>query len=163
MDYRFLRTQGHRCTLLILKVYLRQIILTYVVQVMRYQKYTPSPHLAAFVECYFVWEKRDPLTVPLRIESPPAGFGSIVFNLGNDYRVRTAKTNRIAPTAFLTGQATTHYELELAGRIGMVGVVFRPAGLHSLFGLPMYEFTNERVSLFDVLGTLIGSLPDQLA
>ena len=130
---------------------------------MRYQKFVPAPHLAPFVECYFVWEKRDQLAAPLRIESPPTGFGSMVFNLGDDYRVRTAKADCIAPTAFLSGQATTRYELELTGRISMVGVVFRPAGLNSLFGLPMYEFTDERVALSDVLGFQLGSLPDQLA
>ena len=115
------------------------------------------------MECYFAWEKRDPLTTLLRIETPPAGFGSMVFNLGDGYRVRTAKTTQLVPTAFLTGQATAHYELELAGRIGMVGVVFRPAGIHSLFGLTMYEFTDERVALSDALGTRLGQLPDQLA
>lgn len=129
---------------------------------MRYQKFTPAPHLAPFVECYFVWKKRNPLAVPLRIESPPSGFGSMVFNLGDGYRVRTAKADRIVPTAFLAGQATTRYELELTGCINMVGVVFRPAGLHSLFGLPMYEFTDERVSLSDALGPRVGTLPDQL-
>ncbi|WP_240163701.1 DUF6597 domain-containing transcriptional factor [Spirosoma taeanense] len=130
---------------------------------MRYQKFAPAPHLAPFVECYFIWEKRDQLTAPLRIESPPSGFGSMVFNLGDAYRVRTARTDQIAPNAFLTGQATSRYELELTGRINMAGIVFRPAGLNSLFGLPMYEFTDERICLFDVLKPLVGSLPDQLA
>ena len=132
-------------------------------ETMHYQKFTPAPHLAPFVECYFVWEKRDQLASPLRIASPPTGFGSMVFNLGDDYRVRTVKMDRIAPIAFLAGQATARYELDLTGRICMVGVVFRPAGLNSLFGLPMYEFTDERMALPDVLGQQVGSLPDQLA
>ena len=67
------------------------------------------------------------------------------------------------PPAFLTAQATQSYWLELTGRIGMAGVVFKPAGVASLFGLPMYEFTDERISLTDVLGPLAAQLYQQLA
>jgi AraC-like DNA-binding protein len=130
---------------------------------MRYQKIDPAPHLAPFVACYFVWEKRDPLLRPFRIESPPTGFASMVFNYGDAYHVRTEKGNQQAPMAFLTGQSTHQYELELTGQIGMVGIVFKPAGLSSLFGLPMYEFSDERISLTDVLGTAAAYLGEQIA
>jgi hypothetical protein len=53
---------------------------------MRYQKYQPAPHLAPFVVCYFVWEQIDRLAAPLRIESPPSGFASMVFSYGNAIR-----------------------------------------------------------------------------
>lgn len=129
---------------------------------MHYQKHEPAPHLAPFVECYFVWEKADVLTQPLRIESPPAGFASMVFTYGDPYRVRTEKRTTLTPAAFLTGQATRQYELELSGRIGMVGIVFRPAGVSTLFGLPMYEFTDERIALADVLGASLTDLHEQL-
>jgi AraC-like DNA-binding protein len=130
---------------------------------MFYRKFAPVSHLAPFVECYFVWEKRDVLTQPLRIESPPTGFCSMVFNYGDAYRVGNGKhMSLLAPPAFLTGQATQSYTLELSGRIGMVGIVFKPAGLSSLFGLPMYEFTDERTSLTDVLGKPLQPLHDQL-
>lgn len=131
---------------------------------MFYRKYTPTSYLAPFVECYFVWEKQDILMQPLRIESPPTGFGSVVFNYGDAYRVGNGKhTSQLTPPAFLTGQATRSYTLELSGRIGMVGVVFKPAGLSSLFGLPMYEFTDERTDLADVLGQAINGFREQLA
>lgn len=131
---------------------------------MYYRKFTPAPHLLPFIECYFAWEKPDVLTQPMRIDSPPTGFGSMVFNYGDAYRVGNGKyTSLLAPPAFLTGQATQSYQLELTGRIGMVGIVFRPAGLNTLFGLPMYEFTDERVSLTDVLGRLAQTLFEQLA
>jgi AraC-like DNA-binding protein len=45
----------------------------------------------------------------------------------------------------------------------MAGIVFRPAGLSTLFGLPMYEFTDERIALVDVLGPSITYLHEQLA
>lgn len=86
----------------------------------------------------------------------------MVFTYGDPYHVRTDKQTTLVPVAFLTGQATRQYELELSGRIGMVGIVFRPAGLSTLFGLPMYEFTNERIALNDVLGSTLTDLHEQL-
>ncbi|AQG78540.1 DUF6597 domain-containing transcriptional factor [Spirosoma montaniterrae] len=129
---------------------------------MRYQKIKPAAHLAPYVECYFAWEKADALAQPLRIESPPTGFASMVFSYGDPYYVQTEKHTTLAPASFLTGQATRQYELELNGRIGMVGIVFRPAGLSTLFGLPMYEFTDERVALPDVLGASLTDLHEQI-
>ncbi len=130
---------------------------------MYYRKFAPSAHLTSFVECYFVWEKQTVLLNPIRIESPPTGFASIVFNYGDAYRVGNGKhESLLAPPMFLTGQATESYTLDLSGRIGMVGVVFKPAGLSSLFGLPMYEFTDERVNLADVLGNSLVWLQEQI-
>lgn len=129
---------------------------------MHYQKAKPAPHLAPFVECYFVWESPGVLTKPFCIESPPSGFASMVFTYGDPYHVRTQKHTTLVPAAFLTGQATRQYELKLSGHIGMVGIVFRPAGLSTLFGLPMYEFTDERIALTDVLGSSLNELHEQL-
>lgn len=98
------------------------------------------------------------------VESPPAGFASIVFNYGAPYRVTSQKLKGgLAPKNFLTGQATKSYELQLSGKIGMAGIVFRPAGLSSLFGLPMYEFSDERTNLRDVLGKQIDEYSDKIA
>ncbi|GAB3510841.1 hypothetical protein GCM10027341_49730 [Spirosoma knui] len=131
---------------------------------MFYRKFAPASHLSPFVECYFVWRKQDQLTRPMQIESPPTGFASMVFNYGDTYRVRNVKHDSLlAPPVFLTGQATQNYTLELSGSINMVGIVFKPAGISSLFGLPMYEFTDERTNLIDVLGRPVQSLYEQLA
>ncbi|WP_266366178.1 DUF6597 domain-containing transcriptional factor [Tellurirhabdus rosea] len=129
---------------------------------MIYQKLPPSPHLAPFVECYFVWEKDPVPEHPFCVESPPSGYASMVFSYGDAYRVRTEKQQILVPPAFLTGQATHQYSLELSGRIGMIGIVFKPAGMSSLFGLPMYEFTEERVALTDVLGREMADLYEQI-
>ncbi len=130
---------------------------------MFYRKFSPSPHLQPFVECFFVWECSKTLAKALTIESPPNGFASMVFNYGTPYRVISQKLNGgFAPKTFLTGQATKSYQLQLSGQIGMVGIVFRPAGLSTLFGLPMYEFSDERTNLRDVLGRQIDELSDKV-
>ncbi|WP_373512614.1 DUF6597 domain-containing transcriptional factor [Persicitalea sp.] len=121
---------------------------------MYYRKFTPPPHLLPFVECFFVWESSNLLPHPVEVESPPSGYGSMVFNFGTPYRVTSHKINgEVIPTAFLTGQATRSYQLQLTGQVGMAGIVFRPAGLSTLFGLPMYEFSDERTELRAVLGS----------
>ena len=120
---------------------------------MLYKKIAPSPPLAPFVECYYVWEARQPSSRQLLVESPPNGFTSMVFNYGGTYRIDNAKLQDVVvPTAFLSGQSTRSYRLRLQGDIGMVGVVFKPAGLGTLFGLPMYEFSDQRTGLADGLG-----------
>ncbi|GAB4024519.1 DUF6597 domain-containing transcriptional factor [Spirosoma gilvum] len=138
---------------------------------MFYQKYSPSPHLAPFVECYYIWENKPETTTwmlsakdPLVIESPPSGFGSFVFNLGTPYSVETTQQNtlQLLPTAFVTGQATRQYRLHLPDHIRMVGIVFRPSGIGSLFGLPMAELTDERIALTDVLDKSVQYVTEQL-
>lgn len=131
---------------------------------MLYRKFQPAPHLRPFVECYYVWENAYSLTQPMTIESPPNGYGSLVFNYGDPYRLQTPKHGtKAVPTAFLGGQSTGSYQLELQGQIGMIGAVFRPAGLSSLFGLPMYEFTDERVDLAAVFGDRTQTVQHQMA
>lgn len=130
---------------------------------MYYRKFVPAPHLSPFVECYYAWEK-EALAQPMQIESPPTSFTSMLFNYGDTYRVGNNKhTSLITPPAFLTGQATQSYKLELSGRIGMVGIVFKPAGISSLFRLSMFEFTDERVNLVDVLGKSLQVLHEHIA
>ncbi len=130
---------------------------------MLYKKIAPSLPLAPFVECYYVWEARQPSGQPLRVESPPNGFASMVFNYGGTYRIDNAKLrDAVVPPAFLSGQSTRSYRLRLQGDIGMVGVVFKPAGLGTLFGLPMYEFSDQRTSLPDVLGRPAADLHEQI-
>lgn len=131
---------------------------------MFYQKFQPAPYLRPFVECYFVWESAAAPGGELSVESPPTGFGSMVFNYGEGYRVSTERhRDLVVPTAFLSGQSTRSYRLDLSGRIGMAGVVFRPAGISSLFRLPMYEFSDERVALTDVLGAEMNLLAERIA
>lgn len=98
------------------------------------------------------------------VESPPSSFASIVFNYGNTYTVSNQQHSKLAvPSFFITGQATGRYELSLSGKIGMVGVVFKPAALATFFNLPMYELTEERLDLASVLGKSVQDLGEQIA
>ena len=58
---------------------------------MIYKKFSPSPELAAFVECYFIWDSENELVKDLMVESPPNGYCSIVFNCGDGYYLQNKK------------------------------------------------------------------------
>jgi AraC-like DNA-binding protein len=129
---------------------------------MIYKKIPPPSHLRPYIECFYMWESS--FSQPLIVESPPSAFTSMVFNYGISYAVQNAKHETISvPQAFLTGQATTSYRLSVFGTIGMVGIVFRPAGMHTLFNLPLGELTDERLNITEILrGSDIRELQDKI-
>jgi len=145
----------------------RIFIKTIAYHTMFYKKFAPSAHLKPFVECYYVWEYTHILHQPMHVESPPTGFASMIFNYGTQYKVSPESNATsefiIAPKNFITGQATKIYKLSLEGKIGMIGIVFLPAAINTLFGLPMYEFNDERVDLNDVLGKEVQQVEDKIA
>jgi len=51
---------------------------------------------------------------------------------------------------FLSGQNIYSYKLTLLGNIGIAGIVFKPAALATIFQLPIYEYTEERIDLYKV-------------
>ena len=119
---------------------------------MQYQKFRPHESLSPFVECYFSWQSNAPLEQELIVESPPSGFCSIVINSGSPYFLQNKKYKRLeVPQQFISGQAIYSYQLFLNGNIDMTGIVFKPAGLSTFWGLDSFEFTEERVDLFNVL------------
>lgn len=130
---------------------------------MFYRKIIPSLLLQKLVECYYIWESETLLSQPITIESPPTGYISIVFNYGDFYKTASDDSDFIlAPRNFIAGQATKTYKLLLTGKIGMVGIVFRPTALNTLFGIQMYELNDERLDLRDVLGKEIVPIQERI-
>lgn len=130
---------------------------------MFYKQYPPSLALQPYIKCYYVLEQHEQLPAPLEVESPPNGLGGIVFNYGDPYLALNegGKWERV-PYCFVAGQFTKNYSLNLSGRVGMVGVVFWPAGISHLIGMPMSAFTNQRFDLNLVLGKEAAQLEHQI-
>lgn len=131
---------------------------------MLYQKFSPCAQLAPFIETYYIWTSQKELVNNLVVESPPNGFCSIVFNTGDAYTLKNKKYDTLAvPRSFIAGQAIYSYSLTLSGCIAVAGIVFKPAGLASLFHLPVYEFTEERIDLKKKIGSrLVAHIEEQL-
>ncbi|AHM62725.1 transcriptional regulator, AraC family protein [Flammeovirgaceae bacterium 311] len=103
--------------------------------------------------CYYIWEHQEQLAEAIQVQSPPNGLGGIVFNYGDPYHVlNDRKEWERVPYCFVAGQFTKNYSLRLSGKIGIVGIVFWPAGLSHLLGTPMSAFTDQRFDLNLVLG-----------
>ncbi len=117
---------------------------------MKYKKYKVEKHLAPFIECYYHWEGyAKELTM---VETPPTAYCSLVVNYERPYYISNHKYSKTeVPQAFISGQSIRNYTLHLEGKIGMVGMVLKPATLYHFLGIPMYEFTEERVALDLVL------------
>jgi AraC-like DNA-binding protein len=130
---------------------------------MLYKKIQPPPELKPFIECFFIWECYA-LKESIAVESPPNGFNAMVFNYGEPYLIQNEKYQEVkVPEAFLSGQATSSYRLQLHNRVSMAGIVFKPTALHTLFNLPVFEFTDDRIDLTDVLGNQIHEITARLA
>lgn len=118
---------------------------------MVYEKFRPSEQLTPFIECYFTWHSSGVSANGLVVESPPSGFCSIVFNLADDYILRNKKyDNLVVPRQFIAGQSIYSYSLHFNGVINLCGIVFKPAALASLFDLPTFEYTEERIPLDNI-------------
>ncbi len=111
---------------------------------MFYKKYKPAKVLEEHIECYFVWEGEP--AEPLDIESPPSALCSLVFNYKDNYTISNKKHDQMpVPRTFISGQALGNYTLHLLGKIGVVGIVFKPAAIFHFYGVPMYELADERI------------------
>lgn len=123
---------------------------------MHYQKFEPDAALLPFIECYFVW--RGQSEEELDVQSPPNGFGAIVFQLGNPYHAYQGKqTPHAVSKAFVSGQFTSNYHLIIKGDIDVIGIVFKPSGLHNFFGMRMSQLVNHRMPLELLLPAQAGS------
>lgn len=129
---------------------------------MLYKKYTPTYFLKDYVECYYIW--RNPVSdSPSWIDTPPNAFTAFVFNLENSYAVRLEEDRIIElPRSFISGQSIKNYALKVDKKIDQIGIVFKPTGIFHLFGLPLYEFTNTRINLHDVLQHDVKHIEEQL-
>ncbi|HVK97290.1 MAG TPA: AraC family transcriptional regulator [Flavisolibacter sp.] len=115
---------------------------------MFYKKVPPSPLLTGYVECYYVWEHENTSGKVFEVESPPSAYTAFVFNYGDDYSVSSKNSEKqFVSKQFLVGQLTKSYSLHFPGQIGTAVIVFKPTGISSIFKIPMFAFTNERIDL----------------
>src|SRR5262245_54773908 len=123
---------------------------------MRYQKLPPAAALSAIVECYFAWE--GDAGEGLKVQSPPNSFTSITFNYESEYFASQSGSATVqVPRAFVSGQFTSNYSLELKGKIGMVGIVLKPCSLYNIFGIRMSQLVNSRAPL-----TFLPGVPESI-
>lgn len=106
----------------------------------------PSPLLAPYIKNY--WLLKTACDSPSLARTVPCGMMNLIFHRGN--RLLSIHDNQLHPRAFLSGQEKTFADLQYAGQINMISVVFRPVGVKAFFDLPMNKVNNLRVTAGDL-------------
>ena len=78
---------------------------------MIYKKIAPSVLLKPFVETFYVWETSINQDIISKIESPPSGFASMVFNYGEAYKMKRHHYYCLLLLSFLAGQTFAQEKL----------------------------------------------------
>jgi AraC-like DNA-binding protein len=130
--------------------------------IMQYLKFHPSAPLKNFVECYFVWNCPSPVAM-ISVDTPPSAYTAMVFNMARPYKVALENDYIIElPDSYISGQSLKNYSLRIESEVEQIGIVFKPTGLFHLFDLPMYEFTNSRIDIQEVLRSDFRSVREKL-
>jgi AraC-like DNA-binding protein len=116
---------------------------------MRYQEYAPGPRLARWVHCFWVLEGTGPALDAIL----PDGRMEMVLHFGEPFRGQ--------PRSFLVGQQRRPVEVEPIGRVGVMGVRFRPGGACAFLGFPQHEATDRMIPLDAIWG--VAELEEQVA
>lgn len=106
----------------------------------------PSPLLAPFIKNYWLLKTASDSTSLAR--TVPTGMMSLIFHRGN--RLLSIHDKELHPRAFLSGHEKTFADLEYAGQVNMISVVFRPVGIRAFFNMPMNNIYNLRVTAGDI-------------
>ncbi|MCM3875188.1 MAG: helix-turn-helix domain-containing protein [Thermoanaerobaculia bacterium] len=117
---------------------------------MDYREVRPSPPLARFLECFWFLSAEDAGGAPAE-QVLPDGCTELIVHFGDPFRrVTTGGDSEAQPRAFFVGEMTRPLVVGPSGRVGTMGIRFRPGGAFPFLGLPLSELSDHIVAL-DVL------------
>jgi len=130
---------------------------------MKYQEFTPNILLRPYINRYFCMAADHDIEDTVQLHLPPNGTSGLILQCGDYYKV----TNRLhqmenLPKAYVMGQPSECFTVELSGKFELIGVRFTPAGLHRMFGLPIHELTDRGADADQMLGKSVNQIGDQL-
>ena len=132
---------------------------------MRYIAHTLHPMLEPHIAKIYILEHEGSLMAPAELSSPANPCSALVLNYGDRYRLHSDfSPGTLLPPSFLAGFSSRAYRLELTGRVGMLGVVFKGVSLRSFFSsVNLGELTDQRHDLSATIGSDAERLCSQLA
>ena len=93
----------------------------------------------------------------------PTGNICLVFHYGLPSKFKKDSNEYTEPNFVICGQQTGYYDLSLAGKTGMILILFRAQGFQAFFNLPACELLNENVSFSDIMNNEAAILEDKLS
>ncbi len=123
----------------------------------------PSGILKNYIQNYFIVETNNEADFIPRQRVFPYGNVTIVFHYGSPSKFKKRNSvEHIESNLVICGQQTSYYDLSLSGKTGMILIVFKPHGIKPFFDIPISEFSNENLSLHEIINHEAVELEDKL-
>lgn len=116
---------------------------------MIFKTYNPSKEVAHIIECYWIIEDNDMVSLPKKII--PDGYPEIIFHYKEPYLISVKGEWQLQDMNLFAGQCTKYFYLKNTGKSGMAGIKFKPAALTHLYGVSMHLLKDKVVPLHEVL------------
>ncbi len=116
---------------------------------MHYESFSPSGPLKKFVKEYWVFENEDPTIDQQKII--PDGFSEIIIHYGDSYRINLSGKWETQSSILFSNQISKFFFLENTGSSGMIGIKLYPTAFYELFQKDVSNFTDQVVSLDQIL------------
>jgi len=124
----------------------------------KFYTFTPSSPLASHIHSYWILERDDEVSSVERIV--PTGCIQLIFYRSGHMWSLTDKT--FQPRAFLGGQYNLYTDIEAAGSLSMIVIVFRPLGVKSFFDFPLSDIAQSVLSIEDMPDPIWKELEERL-
>ncbi len=124
--------------------------------------YRPAPPLDQYIECLWYQDLRAPYQ---RERILPTGTLELMINFGTPFRLydsMQAQQFTQYTDGWIVGLHTTYLLNELLGNSHLIGVRFKPGGIHPFFTLPASELHNRVVPLELLWGGFFHELRERL-
>lgn len=129
---------------------------------MKYEVFTPSPELQAFIKCFWTLES-DTAVRTDRQRILPDGCMEMIFHYGDHYRQYLADgSSIIQPRSFVFGQITGYIEIEPTGSTGLIAARFMPDGLFAFLPIDARSLENKASDIKQLFGKKGGELEEQI-
>ncbi len=124
--------------------------------------YTPLLPLSPFVDCFWYLEGYNP--AHSRELTLPDGSADAIINLtGRPIRLFDRHNRALVfGHSVLCGPHTDFFIIDTAGEGNVIGIHFKPGGLHPFVEGPLHPFLNQHVSLCDLWGAKADELVEAL-
>lgn len=116
---------------------------------MHYESFAPSDILKHLVKEYWIFENDDPSIQTQKII--PDGFSEIIIHYGAPYRINLSGRWDLQSSMLYSSQISKFFFLENTGRSGMIGIKLHPAAFYELFHKDVSEYTDQVLSLDELL------------
>ena len=120
---------------------------------MNYQRYTPHPLLAPYVQCYWSVESMDTCVNPSKERIFPDGCTELIFHYGELFtKSAFPDVSIVQPRSFIHGQIKGFMEISATGKVGIFSVRFHPDGLSAFARHDLQDITGANIDVKDFWG-----------